>query len=543
VAGRWAVLTNGALLRSLLSFFFAFTAEWAFTVAIGIFAYAEGGAVAVGLVAVVRLLPAALLAPAITTFADRMPRERMLFASSAVRGIATLAAAPVLLSDGPAWIVYLLAVVSTIAFTPFRASHSALMPSLCRSPEELTSVNVARGFLDSVSVIVGPLVAALLVAMADVAAVFIFAGGCALISAVLLIRLDYERIPIATGERPRLVADVREGLAAVAGNDGLGMVVGLVALQAAFRGAFTVFVLVVAIDLLDGTESSAGVLQGAVGIGALVGSLLCTMLVGSRAMTRWLGIAVVLWGAPLAAFGIVPVYAVALLASAVIGIGNALVDVTAFTLIARMAPNNVLARVFGVLESLGAFAVAAGSLAAPLLIEVAGAETALLVVGAIAPVVCALAWRRLTSIDQSLSVRTDDIHLLREVPMLRPLPVPVIEQLAQRLDHLSIAPGATLFRAGDVGDSFYVIAGGRVDVLDDERLIRTMGEGDGFGEIALLGNTTRTMTIRAVDDVALCSISSADFIPAVTSMGEARSAAEATRWSHLNHAPGTAADT
>ena len=95
-------------------------------------------------------------------------------------------------------------------------------------------------------------------------------------------------------------------------------------------------------------------LQGAVGIGALVGSLLCTLLVGSRAMTRWLGIAIVLWGAPLAVIGVLPSYVVALVAAGVIGIGNALVDVTAFTLIARMVPNDVLARVFGVLESLGA---------------------------------------------------------------------------------------------------------------------------------------------------------------------------------------------
>ena len=78
-------------------------------------------------------------------------------------------------------------------------------------------------------------------------------------------------------------------------------------------------------------------------------------------MTRWLGIAIVLWGAPLALMGLLPYYAVALLAAGVIGVGNALVDVTAFTLIARMTPDAVLARVFGVLESIGALAVGLGS--------------------------------------------------------------------------------------------------------------------------------------------------------------------------------------
>jgi len=533
---------NRALQRSLLSFGFAFTAEWAFTVAIGLVAFADGGAVAVGVVGLIRLLPAALLAPAITAYADRMPRERVLFASSAVRGVATLAAAPVLIAGGSVVVVCALGVVPSVVPPPRRGSHSALMPSLCRTPDELTSVNVARGALDSVSVVVGPLVAAVLIAVSDLAAVFVFAGSCGLVSAGLVARLSYERIPLPATGRRRLAAEVRDGLSAVTSHAGLGMVVGLVVLQAAIRGVFTVFVLVVAIDLLHGTQSSVGVLQGAVGVGALAGSTLCTLLVGSRAMTRWLGVAVVLWGAPLAMVGLLPYYAVALSAAAVIGIGNSMVDVTAFTLIARMAPNAVLARVFGVLESLGAFAVGIGALAAPLLIGLLGTRSALVAVGAVAPIVCLLCWRRLTAIDGSVAARTDDIVLLRQVSFLRPLPVPVVEQLAQGLLRRGLRAGEVVFHAGDTGDNFYIVAEGTVQVLDQDRIVRTLATGDGFGEIALMGNTTRTMTVRAVGAVRLYGIASADFLSAVTSIGDARSAAEATRWTYLAHAPGGAAN-
>ncbi|MDT4932842.1 MAG: hypothetical protein QOK11_734 [Pseudonocardiales bacterium] len=536
---RGGLLGNGALLRAQLSFGAAFTAEWSFTVAVGLVAFADGGAVAIGLVGLLRLLPAALLAPVIAAYADRVPRERALFASSAVRGVATLAAAPVLAAGGPVAVVYALAVVSTIAFTPFRASHSALMPSLCRTPDELTSVNVVRGALDSLSVILGGLAAALLVAVWDVSAVFVFAGVCALISAALVVRLNYERIPLPAARRRHLWFEIRDGLDAVASNAGVRVVVGLVVLQAAIRGAFTVFVVVVAIDLLDRDQSSVGVLQGAVGIGALAGSIACTLLVGSRAMTRWLGVAIVLWGVPIAVIGLLPYYVVALLAAGVIGIGNAMVDVTAFTLVARMVPNAVLARVFGVLESLGAFAVGIGYVLAPLLIELLGTRGALLTVGAVAPVVCLLWWRRLIAIDRSVAVRTDDIILLRQVPMLRPLPVPVIEQLAHGLFRTELGPGEAVFEAGNTGDSFYVVAGGTVRVLDGDRVVRTMGRGQGFGEIALLGNTTRTMTVRAVDHVQLYGISSSDFLPAVTGIREARSAADAAKSAYLTHAPGT----
>ena len=518
---------NGALVRALLSFGAAYTAEWAFTVAISLVAYADGGAVAVGLVGLLRLVPAALLAPVVSTYADRLPREKVLFVSSAVRGLATVLTAPILIAGGPTWIVYALAIVSTIAFTPYRASHSALMPLLCRAPEELTSINVVRGLLDSFSVVVGPFVAAVLVSVSDVASVFVFAGVCGLLSAVLVLGLTYERVPVPVGKR-RILGEIREGVRAVSENEGVRVVFFFVVLQTVIRGAFTVFVVVVAIDLLGRGESEVGVLQGAVGIGALVGSAACTLLVGSRAMTRWLAVAVVLWGVPLAAIGVVPEYAVALAAAAVIGFGNAMVDVTAFTLVARMVPDAVLARVFGLLESLGALGVGLGSLVAPLLVVTIGARAALVTVGLLAPVACVLLWWRATSVDRSVEVRTEAIDLFRRVPMLRPLPVTAIEQLAQNADRSDVPAGVAVFEAGETGDSFYVVEEGRVEVLDGESVVRTMGPGEGFGEIALLGNTTRTMTVRAVEETRLLGISATDFLPAVTGISEARSAAEDT---------------
>ncbi len=206
---------NAALVRALLSFGGAYTAEWAFTVAISLVAYADGGVVAVGLVGLLRLVPAAIFAPAVATYSDRLPREQVLFYSSAVRGLATLLVAPVLVAGWPNWIVYALAVVSTIAFTPYRASHSALMPLLCRAPEELTSINVVRGVLDSVSVILGPFVAALLVEVSDLASVFTFAGAAGMVSAVLVLGLKYERLDHVRSGRPNLLAEMREGLHAV----------------------------------------------------------------------------------------------------------------------------------------------------------------------------------------------------------------------------------------------------------------------------------------------------------------------------------------
>ena len=396
------LLRNGALVRALLSFGAAYTAEWAFTVAISLVAFANGGAVAVGLVGLLRLVPAALLAPAVAAYADRLPREHVLVASSLVRGVATLLTAPVLLADGPTWVVYALAVVSTIAFTPYRASHSALMPQLCRTPEELTSINVVRGVLDSLSVIIGPFVAAVLVAVSDVAAVFVFAGVSGIISALLVLGLRYERVPGSVTRR-NLRDEVREGMAAVRRTPASAWCSSSWCCRprsgAPSRSSWW---------SSRSTCSMAGSPAWACSRARWASepsaaASCCNLLVGSRAMTRWLGIAVVLWGVPMAVMGLVPEYAVALSAAAVVGVGNSLVDVTAFTLIARMVPDAVLARVFGVAGERRRPGRRTRSLVAPILVETIGARAALVVVGAVAPVACALFWRRAARVDSSVA--------------------------------------------------------------------------------------------------------------------------------------------
>ena len=534
-------LGSDALARAQASFGAAFTAEWAFTVGLGLVAYADGGATAVGLVGVLRLVPAALLGPLVAALGDRVPRERVLIASSLVRGAATLVAAMALATDAPVALVYVLAVVSTIAFTPFRAAHSALVPSLCRTTEELTAATVVRGALDSLSVMTGPFVAALLVQVADVWAVFAFAGAAALGSAAALVGLRYERlVPTRAAERPRLAAEMVDGLRAIRANSGVALLVGLTVLQTAIRGALTVFVVVVALELLELGQSGVGWLQGAMGVGALAGSVAATRLVGSRAMARWLGVGVALWGVPLAVLGALPHEAVALGALAVIGVGNAVVDVSAFSTPGRMVSDAVLARVYGVLESLIAAAVAAGALLTPAAIDLLGDDAALVAVGLVAPIAVVLAWPRLTRIDHGLAVRSDDIRMLQRVPMLRPLPVPAIEQLARDLERVELTAGGEVFAAGDRGDRFYVIEKGHVDVHDGPTVVRSMGPGEGFGEIALLRDVARTMTVVVADDVVLRAINRADFLTAVTGIGEARAAATSAMSHHLAHAPGQA---
>ena len=83
------------------------------------------------------------------------------------------------------------------------------------------------------------------------------------------------------------------------------------------------------------------------------------------------------------------------------------------------------------------------------------------------------------------------------------------------LEHLTerrVTAGEIVFRTGDPGDALYVVAEGKVEVLDgDGRVLAALGEGQAFGEMALLSSGTRTATVRAQTDALLLAIAKADF--------------------------------
>src|SRR5947208_17126016 len=80
--------SNPNLRRAQLSFGAAWTSEWTLTVALAVVAFRDGGAEAVGLVAFVRMAPAAVFSPLGTALADRFPRERVLLWSCVLRAAA-----------------------------------------------------------------------------------------------------------------------------------------------------------------------------------------------------------------------------------------------------------------------------------------------------------------------------------------------------------------------------------------------------------------------------------------------------------------------
>jgi len=473
-------------------------------VAIAVVAFRDGGVAAVGVVTAVRMATAALLTPFLATTADRVRREAVLTGIGIVRGVALAGTAVVTAADGPPVATYGCAALATVALALYRPAHSALLPALAHSPRDLTSANAVRGMLDSLSALGGPVAASAILATAGASAVFAVCSAMSLLGGLVVVALPYDAPPRARSARVPVARSVVQGFATIAGDRDLALVTTLGVVQTFTRGCLTVLVVVVALDLIHTGEPGVGILSAAVGAGGVLGSLCALALVGRGGLASWFGVGVALFGAPLALLGVVPEQAAALGLLALVGVGNSLIDVAGFTILARRTDEAVLARTFAGFEAVLTLGVALGGLVAPLAVEALGPRGALVAVGLLAPVAVAVRRPALRRLDGELRVRDADIEVLREVPMLGALPATTVEQLAAGVERAEFAPGQVVFEQGDGGDGYYVVLSGRAEVVRDGRPVNTLVRGAGFGDVALLADVPRTATVRASGDAPLC---------------------------------------
>ena len=506
---------NDDLRRLILAWAASNLASRASAIAVAVFAYEEGGAGAVGLVAFARLTTAAVLSPWLSVLADRRPRRLVMIGTDLVRLALFAALAALAAADASSAIVYALAIVVAVGEPLFRSAQAALTPSLVRTPAELTAANVLASGVESVGLFLGPALGALLLALTDVATVFVVTGVLVALAVGLVARIGTPGAP-APDEHHERWRSLLAGWQTIVVEPDLRLVIGLFSVQALVAGMFNVLVVVLAIEVLDLGTPGVGLLDGMVGIGALLAVFVAAGLAGRQRLAGYFGVGLLLWGLPLALTGATTEVAVAFPLLVLVGAGNTLVDVSGITLLQRAAPDAVLGRVFGAFEGLIVLAMAVGSLLAPVLVAVIGARSALVVAGAILPVLLIPLWRRLVAIDAAATASADELELLRRVEIFTPLPVPELERLAKALVPARVESGSAVFDQGDPGDRFYVIRDGRAEVEVDGGRVRSLGPGESFGEVALVQDVPRTATVRALTDLELLTLDRKVFVATLT---------------------------
>ena len=524
-------LANEGIRRLGASWMLGIAADGALTVVTLVTVYNRGGIVAAGVFGAVRMVPAVIAGMFAGSLLERFRGDRILVALGLIRALSAAAIAITIVTAGRTMADHQITMISLFFFgsvaaaasAPVRPTQITLMPAIARSPEELVAANTVWSTGEGLGAFLGPFVAGLLMAVGLPWAVAAVAAVVFLITAVIAAGLRFEQASDASGgasaktrtkgagNRFRFV----DGIRAVRAQRLVSWTMFGTFWQVVTRGLLNAMAVVASIQLLGLGQGGAGILSAAFGLGGLAGALFAMTSRRSDRLVLIEIVALVFWGLPLAAIGIIPLTVVALVAMIVIGVANATYDVALFTILQRANTNEDRGPVLSVLEVVIGLGAVVGGLLAPVLLFVFDNRGGMVVGGLILPVVALAMYLRIGKIQRIGDVDEDMVRLLRQVPSFAELPMTALERMASGLVPFSTPARTALMTQGEEGDRFLVVATGEIEVSVDGKPIHRLGPGAGVGEIALLRRGPRTATVVAITDVTGFGIDSATFLAAV----------------------------
>ena len=521
-----AVLHNREVTRMQLAFLLFNVAEPAMWVAILVYAFERGGTREVGLVSILLLVPAGVLAPVAAALGDRFRRERMVRFGYLAQAVTTAATAVALFADAAAVLVYALATVAGVTYTTGRPNHHALMPSLSDTPEEVAAANSVSSLTEGIGATIGGIVAAAL-ATTGADAVFAVAAGALFVAFALTLGVHTQVAAHPRGRfRPwTLGVDAVNGLLLLARSRGPRLLVLIAAATAIATGAIGVLTVPLAIDTLGLGDPGVGMLTTVTSVGLLVGAGVSVAFSTRRRLAGPMLLSAAGFAVAGVLFAGAKTTALAIAAAVVFGATITLMDVLGRTMLQRTTTDDVLTRVFGAVEALWLLGYAGGAAVAPSLESLVGLAWAFAISGGVVLLAGLGSFLALRGMDAASVLPERQLALLARIPMFAPLARTDWERLARQLDRIETPAGTEVIRQGDIGDRFYVVDAGEFEIVIDGERVRVQGEGQFFGEIALLQDMPRTATVRALTDGAVWALDQEEFLATLTDLPQAARAA------------------
>ena len=388
--------------------------------------------------------------------------------------------------------------------------------------------NVIATTIEGLGMFVGPALAGLVLAVSGMEATLVVMAVALLWSALLVLPIK-ETPPVpGAGGHPPFREFLFAGFSVTWRSPDLRLLTGVLSGQALTAGCINVLIVVTALALLEIGEGGVGLLDAAVGLGALVGAVVIVPLVHRTRLTIPLVVGAMLWGLPLVAIAAWPNVGVAI---------GALLRSSASATRSSTSP-------------------ASRSSSESRRTTCSHACSASWRRCSTSPSASARSWRRCSwrppvrggrswpsgcSCRSSSSGEPGGSSASTRMPSSRCTSWSCSASCrCSRRCHScrsSASPGSSsrwrppagtaVIVQGDEGDRFYVIDEGEVEVVADGRHIASLGRGDGFGEIALIRDVPRTATVTARTPVKLYALERDAFLAAVTGHSASEEAADA----------------
>jgi CRP-like cAMP-binding protein/predicted MFS family arabinose efflux permease len=500
--------------------------DWLYNIGLVVYVLEETGSPAwVAAAGMGRMLPYLVFSALGGTIADRYERRTVMMASDLTRAALMVVMAVSAAADAPALVVVGIAFFSTTAGTAYEPAASALTPAVLKE-EDLAAANALRAVLDNVAMALGPALGGVLLVLGPPPMAFALNAVSFVLGAILVRAMRTRSVPPEAEQGTSTMQQLREGWTAVRASSDVAVILGVAFTVHLLYGQDAVVLVLASERLLDLGPEGAGYLYASIGLGGIIGATLINRLSEDSRPGRTLFVGLVISGAAFIVLGLTSQAAVGIGAMMFDGLGGVIIDVLSITLLQRLVARDVLARATGILITMSVAGLLVGMLIAPILIDLLDLRRALVVGGAIVPVVALLAAPKFRDMNRRAdAIRrqfADIVDFIRDLGIFTGATRQSLELIARNLEEIDVDPKANVVVEGEPADAFYVVREGTLDVWSrGERggrplKVNKLGPGDYFGEIGLLEEIPRTATVRAATRCVLYKISGEDFISVFT---------------------------